>query len=636
MEFAGAKSKDVDGTAVMMRSLMYVYLCCCIDMLGHALTIATMPYYVRSFGGSASTVGLVISLWAAGNIVSSVWMGIASDRIGRRPILILSLICSSIGFLLTALATDLRSLMAARLFLGLTSGSLPVGQSYIADVVTVKEDRAKTLANLSALNALAVMVGPPLGSLLAYLTPLGLKGPFFAGCVGAAVGAIFAAFNLLSKEQLERLRNETPQAKARARWAKCRQEYVPSLELRNVSFGERWGTVYAAVFIAGSSAMLNATPAVLLALGPLSHIGLGHEAFGVILMGMGLCGALVQLKVFRPLLASIGIFYAGAVGAVCSAGAPVFFLLVGRFPCVPAADASPLSCLLQSASIVDLLALAAGSALFAAGFILCSACVSPVLVQSATPKTTGMVVGLGGMGSAVGRALGPATWGMILRASNVATGFLSAFALGSCVLGAWMLARTLDAAEDERRANAGRRKLQIPPATHNRYRSAYHTRAPVTHARGWRRWMLTTVEALLDYLCPCCASRAREVVQRRVTLTKMGEFTGSAVMAQSAADWSFAQQPATNRAAVAPASNRSNRAAVAPASNRSNRAAIAPAATDAATPTADKAPTSTRSDSDAAVAVKRTPAADNTPNTDAPSSTSPANARADGYVRLED
>ena len=142
-----AVSSHAASVAATERSLLSVYVCCCIDMLGQAFTIATMPYYVRSMGGTASTVGVVISTWACGNVVSSLWMGLASDRFGRKPILILSLICSFLGFMFTALAWDLPSLFAARLFLGLTSGSMPVGQSYIADIVKAK-DRAKKMANL--------------------------------------------------------------------------------------------------------------------------------------------------------------------------------------------------------------------------------------------------------------------------------------------------------------------------------------------------------------------------------------------------------------------------------------------------------------------------------------------------------
>lgn len=111
------------------NSLLAVYLIVLMDTLTTSLTFAVMPFFVGQMGGSATDLGIVYAVGAAGNIVSNMWMGAASDVCGRRVILLQSVFCSSIGFLLTALAWDLPSLLAARIFLGLTSGSFPVGES---------------------------------------------------------------------------------------------------------------------------------------------------------------------------------------------------------------------------------------------------------------------------------------------------------------------------------------------------------------------------------------------------------------------------------------------------------------------------------------------------------------------------
>ena len=122
----------------------------------------------------------------------------------------------------------------------------------------------------------------------------------------------------------------------------------------------------------------------------------------------------------------------GAVGALCFAGAPLAFLCIGRLaPCLPtvsvsdaaaatattaksirqlssAATASPeaaaSACIIARASLIDLVLLGVGSLLFATGFILMNACVSPVLVQSASSRHTGRVVGLGAMSTPPQRA----------------------------------------------------------------------------------------------------------------------------------------------------------------------------------------------------------------------------------------
>lgn len=468
-------------------TLLSIYACVCMDMLGQALTISTMPFYVSSFGGDAPTVGLVISMWASGNVAASLWMGTASDRVGRKPMMIFSLVCTAIGFFLTALAWDIRSLLCARLFLGLTSGSLPIAQSYIAAVARPK-DRANRLANLGALNGLAVMLGPPIGSAIA-ASPVGLVGPFLIGGSVSACGVFVAMHNLYSPAEIEALRKFSPAAHARDRWHRLRERYLPVNESAagRTRDDERWPTIIMTSSVAGLASLLNATPAVVLALGPMERIGLGTEAFGLVLMCMGLCGLVVQLTLFKPLHKRVGLYATGALGGVCSMLAPIAFLCVGSLsPCArplaslpaahlvaPPADAAlaqalaetggrAAACAVAGASLVDLGCLGLGSLFFAAGFILCNSCVSPVLVQSASSRSTGKIVGIGAMGASIGRALGPATWGLVLRTTDVTTALLTAAGIACAVIAAWLTASAIDAAEDVRRARRGlpsRRRL---------------------------------------------------------------------------------------------------------------------------------------------------------------------------------
>lgn len=109
------------------------------------------------------------------------------------------------------------------------------------------------------------------------------------------------------------------------------------------------------------------------------------------------------------------------------------------------------ACVIAFASPFDVAFLTLASSLFSTGFILCQACVSPVLVQSATIKTTGKVVGIGSTGGALGRALGPATWSLLLHISSITVAFTCACIVGGAVAGAWLLSRSIDIAEDIRR-----------------------------------------------------------------------------------------------------------------------------------------------------------------------------------------
>ena len=248
-------------------------------------------------------------------------------------------------------------------------------------------------APVSALCSLSI----PLAAQAIAASPAGLSGPFVVGGVASVLGVALAFTQLYSPAEIEALRKFSPAARARDRWRRLREQHAPAAasEAGRVADDERWPTIMVIISVAVLSSLLNATPAVLLALGPMASIGLGTEAFGVILMLMGLSGLLTQVTLFRRLHQRFGLYTTGAMGGVCSAMAAMAFLCVGRLSaCVPAsattASAST-ACAVANASLVDIVCLAIGSVCFASGFILCNSCVSPVLVQSATSRTTGQV-----------------------------------------------------------------------------------------------------------------------------------------------------------------------------------------------------------------------------------------------------
>jgi hypothetical protein len=105
------------------RALLCVYATVAIDMLGSALTVPVMPFFVESLGGDASSLGIIFSTFAIAQMAAGLWMGAASDRLGRRPILLVSLAGSAVGMLGSGLAPTYNSLLAWRFFLGSFSGT---------------------------------------------------------------------------------------------------------------------------------------------------------------------------------------------------------------------------------------------------------------------------------------------------------------------------------------------------------------------------------------------------------------------------------------------------------------------------------------------------------------------------------
>ena len=182
------------------RSLVCIYASVLIDQLGAALTLPIMAYYVEHLGGTPTAVGAVMSTFAIGQIVSSLWMGAASDRYGRRPIILLSLAGSSAGLLASAVVPNYESLFLARLFLGLFSGSMPAANAYLTDICP-PQDVPKRMALLAALAGLAFVVGPPVGSALSAVS---LKFPFVAGATTSALALLLAFRYLRTPDELER------------------------------------------------------------------------------------------------------------------------------------------------------------------------------------------------------------------------------------------------------------------------------------------------------------------------------------------------------------------------------------------------------------------------------------------------
>jgi len=158
-------------------------------MLGFGIVVPILPYFAQELGASSLQMGLTITVWAGAQFFFSPLWGSLSDRIGRRPILLMGLTGYSITFGLMAAAPNIWVVMLAR-FLGgiLSAATIPTAQAYAADI-SEGEDRAARIAGMGAAMNLGFMTGPALGGLLATLG-LGYRGTFLAA-------AVLGLFNLL-------------------------------------------------------------------------------------------------------------------------------------------------------------------------------------------------------------------------------------------------------------------------------------------------------------------------------------------------------------------------------------------------------------------------------------------------------
>jgi DHA1 family tetracycline resistance protein-like MFS transporter len=149
----------------MNKRLFSIILVVFIDLLGFSLILPLLPYYAKTFNANQTTTGILIASYALMQLIGAPILGRLSDRFGRRPILLLSVFGTFLGFLLLGFANALWMLFVSRIIDGLTGGNLSVAQAYISDVTDAK-DRSKGLGMIGAAFGLGFIIGPVTGGLL--------------------------------------------------------------------------------------------------------------------------------------------------------------------------------------------------------------------------------------------------------------------------------------------------------------------------------------------------------------------------------------------------------------------------------------------------------------------------------------
>src|SRR5438045_1983431 len=170
----------------MKRSpLLVIFITVFIDLIGFGIVIPVLPYYAEGtkFGATPTQVGLLFASYSVMQLVFAPVLGRLSDKYGRRPILLMSLLGTAIGFLILGFATTLWMLFVGRIIDGISGGNISTAQAYIADVTT-KENRAKGMGLIGAAFGLGFVFGPAIGGIL---SRWGINVPFlFAGGLALA------------------------------------------------------------------------------------------------------------------------------------------------------------------------------------------------------------------------------------------------------------------------------------------------------------------------------------------------------------------------------------------------------------------------------------------------------------------
>lgn len=146
-------------------ALLTVFLAVLIDLMGFGIVLPLLPFYASVFQASAIQIGLLYSIYSFAQLIFSPIWGSLSDRIGRRPIMLISTFGASLAYLVFGLAHTLSLLFMSRLIAGIMGGNISTAQAYVADVTT-HEDRAKGMGLIGAAFGIGFVMGPAISTIL--------------------------------------------------------------------------------------------------------------------------------------------------------------------------------------------------------------------------------------------------------------------------------------------------------------------------------------------------------------------------------------------------------------------------------------------------------------------------------------
>lgn len=164
-----------------------------LDVLGIGLIIPVLPFYVESFNVSGIVITSLFAVFALFSFFSSPILGMLSDRIGRRPVLLVSLASSAIGWMVFAFSHTIFGLFLGRIIDGSAAGNISTAQSYLIDISKDKKEQTKNLGLIGAVFGIGFIIGPLVGGTLSSIS---MKLPFIVVGIMATINTILAYFFL--------------------------------------------------------------------------------------------------------------------------------------------------------------------------------------------------------------------------------------------------------------------------------------------------------------------------------------------------------------------------------------------------------------------------------------------------------
>ncbi|MBW7888433.1 MAG: MFS transporter, partial [Bacteroidetes bacterium] len=177
----------------MQKEKLIIIFTVLVDVLGFGIVIPILPFYLTEFGAGPLTVTFLFSIFSFFSFLCSPFLGALSDRVGRRPILLLSIFSTAVGWFVFASATSILFLFIGRIIDGIAAGNFTIAQSYLVDISKNDKERASNLGIIGAAFGIGFMLGPLLGGILSKVSH---SFPFYVAGGMALLNFIFAYFML--------------------------------------------------------------------------------------------------------------------------------------------------------------------------------------------------------------------------------------------------------------------------------------------------------------------------------------------------------------------------------------------------------------------------------------------------------
>ncbi|MBL8549792.1 MAG: MFS transporter [Hyphomonadaceae bacterium] len=375
------------GASGSLAALILVVL---VGMIGFGVFLPIFPFLALHLGATATEATIAMGAYSFGQLIASPFWGRLSDRIGRKPVLVVGLVGASASYCLLAHANSVEMLGLARLFGGLMAGNIGAAFAAATDLADDRT-RARNMGLLGASFALGFIVGPAIGAAL--VGPEATAEGFRRVCFAAAAFAMLAAVGafLFFRETLPAEARRSREAPRISRM-KLLRERPALLQL-----------ILVTLLMITAQALMESTfglwAGAALEWGP-REVGWAFTGLGVmtVLLQGGGAGALARtLGEWRVMLVGLGLF---AVGFV--------MLALARTP-------------LHAAVTLGVLAIGAGMA---------TPSLNSLIGAQSTEADRGVVMGINQSASALGRVLGPAVAGIIFDG----LGHWAPFAIGAVIL----------------------------------------------------------------------------------------------------------------------------------------------------------------------------------------------------------